>query len=105
MRQQGHRAMRARAHGDAGAVDHRRDVMRMGPIHIEGENRPLSASPSIDAQALDFRQPLMRIGGQIGLVGADRGAAKALHVIERGAEPTAWAIGGVPASNRCGGLL
>jgi len=60
--------MRAGAHGDAGAVDHGRDVMCMGRIHIEGENRPFFASPSIDAHALDFRQPLMRIGGQIGLV-------------------------------------
>src|SRR4051794_36603007 len=40
--EQRHRAMRAGADRDAGAVDQRRDVVRMRPLHGEGEDRSLA---------------------------------------------------------------
>ena len=77
--------MRSRAHRDSRMVDHRGDVMRVSIFHVESHDRPFLARPPVNMQALDRRQPLMGVSGQIRLMRADRGAADSLHIVERSA--------------------
>src|SRR5271155_3357822 len=64
-REQRHSAMRAGAHGDAETVDDRRNVMGMGPVHGEGDDRSLALRFADQPYRIEGAEPLMRIGAQI----------------------------------------
>ena len=67
--------MGAGAHRDAGAIDDRRYVMGVGAFERERQDRPLAGGGPENAQRVDLAEPLMRIGADAFLMGADAGAA------------------------------
>ena len=51
LREERHGAMRPGAHGDAGAIDHRGDVMRMRVVEIESDDRPLVGRTPVNVKS------------------------------------------------------
>ena len=58
-------------HCDPLAVDHGRDVVGVGALHLERNHRSLAARGADQAQRVDFAQPLLGVGQKIVLVGGD----------------------------------
>ena len=46
--------------------------MRMQAVDIEGDNGTFAGRTTIDLEPIDARQPLVRVGSQIRLVGGDQ---------------------------------
>ena len=73
--------MRSRPDGNAGAVDDGRDIVGVGALHVEGEDRTLARRIAVDQQRIDARQPFMRIGGKRRLMCRDALAPEAKAVL------------------------
>ena len=79
--------MGAGTHRDAGAVDDGRDIVRMGALDLEGDDRPLVLGRAENAQRVDLAQALMGILDQRGLVRPDARLADRVDIVDGGAEP------------------
>src|SRR6516162_5617754 len=85
--QQRHHAMGAGAHRDTGAVDDGRDIVGMGALELEGNNRALVLGGAEDAQRVDLAQALVRVADEGSLVRADARSADRIDVVDGGAKP------------------
>src|SRR3546814_16542026 len=77
------------ANRDAGAIDHRTDIVWVRIIEREGDDARLGRRRADDAQPFDRRQPPRRIDQQVAFVRGDRPDSDTIDVVERGAEPRA----------------
>ena len=74
--------MGARAHRDAGAVDHGRDIVRMRVFHLEGNQRALFARAAHDLDAVDAREFFRRVFQERLLVRGDALFSDGIYIID-----------------------
>src|SRR5689334_17884459 len=71
---------------DALAVNHGGNVVRMGALHFEGDQRSLTSCGADHAQRVDFTQASLGISKKLMLVRRDPFFADRIHIIDRSAE-------------------
>ena len=79
--------MMSRAHGNAVLVEDLGDVMRMGALHIEGDDRPLILGGADDTHTVDRAHPGHGAVHQRALMLHDGDTVMAVDPADRGAQP------------------
>src|SRR3954467_13011970 len=85
-REQRHYAMGAGTNRNAGAVDDGGDVVRMRALHLERHDWTLVLRRAENPDRIDLAQPLVGVGRNGGLVGANARLADRIDVVDGGAE-------------------
>jgi len=80
--------MGAGAHRDPLPVDHGRDIVGMGALHLERDHRSLAARGApIRRSELISRRALLGVGQEAMLVRGDAFLADRIDVVDRGTQP------------------